>query len=86
MNRFVNPGRNGWLALLGGLVLGVVCASAFFRVATFGDSWMVLAVVALPCLFAAIPYRPNRPSALAPWRYFVLALGLTFCASSLIGS
>jgi hypothetical protein len=84
MSRFVSPGRDGWLALLGGLVLGVLGAVAFLRIATFDDSWMVLAVVALPCL-VAIPYRPNRPTALAPWRYFVMALGFTLCAASLIG-
>jgi hypothetical protein len=81
MNRLQNPGRLGWLGLFGGLLLGAFLVVVFLRVVAVDDGWMALVPVAVTVGLAGIPYRPEarEGASLAPWRYFVLAMGIALC-------
>ena len=49
---------------------------------------MALAPVTIAVLLAGIPYHhgPGQIASLAPWRYFILGLGLAVAASALVGA
>ncbi|TYB39849.1 hypothetical protein FXF50_05660 [Micromonospora sp. AP08] len=63
---------------------------AYFRIVSIEESWMALAPVAIAVMAAGIPYQqgPGRAhvASLAPWRYFVLGLGLAMSAGGLVGA
>ncbi|WP_147252531.1 hypothetical protein [Micromonospora endolithica] len=86
MGRIVWPDQRGLWSLLGGIVVGAVLAVVFFRAVTVQDGWMALVPVAAAVTFAAIPYRHGPGGGRAPhapWRYAVLALGLTLAVAAL---
>lgn len=91
MLRIIWPDGRGWASLLGGLGAGAGLVIAYFRIVTMDESWMALALVAIAVLLAGIPYQqgPGRAhvvASLAPWRYFVLGLGLAMSVGGLVGA